>query len=81
MNAATAVRRIANNPVHTKIYNTFFRSTSTMVATAIVGSLVLETVVDSSVNQVWNVANRGVSHMKINCKLIVFIQLYNFFLS
>jgi hypothetical protein len=55
------VRFIANNPVHTRIYNVLFRNTSTIVATVLVSSVVLESVVDSTVNQAWNVANRGVT--------------------
>jgi hypothetical protein len=55
------VRHIANNPLHTRVYNVLFRNTSTMVATVLVGSVVLESVVDSTVNQAWNIANRGVT--------------------
>ncbi len=58
MNAT--VRRIANNPVHTKIYNLVFRNSSTLVAASLVGAFVFEAVVDSGVNQAWNIANRGV---------------------
>ena len=60
--SSTVVRRVANNPFHTTLYNMIFRNTATLTAFVIGGAFVGEMVVDSAINSAWNVSNRGVRY-------------------